>query len=293
MRADAMHTAVSKTPARTGRIVAAALAFGLLWAVTGCTTQQKAGDSSSYLTILSLTAAPGDKPDEQGTVLLSDVQTSGEPLADPMVVTMRLGLKDPSFPTTPTNYITVQHYSVHFSRTDGGQAPADFSGSATFTVTTSDTASGPIVLVPAQAKTLPPLVGLIGQGESKAIPVTAQVTFDGVDQAGKATSVTGFISISFADRPDTGDSTSGQASFFASNVRVGLQAQFDAQASTVPSGRTIQSYEWNFGDGTIETSTGPTKFHIYQQTGVVTVRLTVTDSTGQKFVTERFVTVTP
>ena len=68
-----------------------------------------------------------------------------------MFVTMRLGLKDPSFPTTPTNFVTVQKYHVKFTRADGGPVPASFDGGAMFTVTESHTSSGPIVLVPAQA----------------------------------------------------------------------------------------------------------------------------------------------
>ncbi|MBN9155506.1 MAG: PKD domain-containing protein [Microbacterium sp.] len=57
-----------------------------------------------------------------------------------------------------------------------------------------------------------------------------------------------------------------------------LNWSFDASASTAPSGRTISSYAWNFGDG--QTGTGVQPTHAYAAGGTYTVSLTVTDSAG-------------
>jgi len=54
---------------------------------------------------------------------------------------------------------------------------------------------------------------------------------------------------------------------------------FDASFSE-PRGGTIDSYAWNFGDGTIITENIPTTTHAYTTTGTFTVTLNVTDSEG-------------
>ncbi len=55
-----------------------------------------------------------------------------------------------------------------------------------------------------------------------------------------------------------------------------MSKSFDASASSAPSGRTITSYAWNFGDGA--TGTGVTASHTYATPGVYSVTLTVKDS---------------
>lgn len=42
----------------------------------------------------------------------------------------------------------------------------------------------------------------------------------------------------------------------------------------------ITQYQWNFGDGFIQTGTSPNGFHIYNQTGVFNVQLTITTQQG-------------
>ncbi|WP_315095894.1 alkaline phosphatase [uncultured Cellulomonas sp.] len=57
----------------------------------------------------------------------------------------------------------------------------------------------------------------------------------------------------------------------------GLTGLLDATASSDPDG-TIESYQWNFGDGT--TGSGHTVAHAYGGSGIYTVSLTVTDDDG-------------
>jgi len=62
--------------------------------------------------------------------------------------------------------------------------------------------------------------------------------------------------------PDTGESVS-----------------FDASASSNPDG-PIAEYRWEFGDGAVQTTMGPTVTHTYDSAGTYTAELTVVDESG-------------
>ena len=69
------------------------------------------------------------------------------------------------------------------------------------------------------------------------------------------------------------------------------QVTFDARSSSAGNG-TLQSYAWNFGDGSgTQTSSGPTITHTFTNRGVITVSLTVTNDSGQTDTTTQMVTV--
>ena len=72
---------------------------------------------------------------------------------------------------------------------------------------------------------------------------------------------------------------------------VGVSATFNASGSTALQGRTITSYQWDFGDGT--TGTNVTTSKIYTVAGTYTVTLLVTDSAGQTGTVSRTVTIVP
>ena len=64
-------------------------------------------------------------------------------------------------------------------------------------------------------------------------------------------------------------------------VNIDTDVNFDGSASCVPSGRTIESYSWDFGsDATPATGTGDKPSCTYSTYGEKTVTLTVTDSEG-------------
>ena len=69
------------------------------------------------------------------------------------------------------------------------------------------------------------------------------------------------------------------ASFAATPGATDTATSFDTSASLAPIG-TIASYEWNFGDGTMTTTSSPTTSHTYTSGGTYTVTLRVTDSAG-------------
>lgn len=190
-------------------VVALAIAAG-----PSCGDLTKAGKSSSYLTIENLVGVSGSTGDE-GNVLQSDVETFVENVStifeDGGIVTVRLGLKDPGttrIPNTPTpnNFITVTRYRVVYTRADGRNTPGvdvpyPFDGAISFTAV-GGTTDATFTLVRAQAKLEGPLKALRGLGGAALISTIAEVTFYGQDQTGVPVSVTGRISVHFADWGD-------------------------------------------------------------------------------------------
>ncbi len=193
------------------RVAALALASVATLLASGCTNAQLTGDSPAYLIVAKLEAASGLGSQTFGGVLESDVLTKGGVQEDGGRVTFALGLKDPGAAATPaqpssTNFITVNRYRVRFIRTDGRNTPGvdvpyPFDGAATVTVNGGG-GIGNFVLVRVQAKLESPLMNLRNLGGAIAIATIAEVTFYGQDQAGNPVSVTGNISVNFADWAD-------------------------------------------------------------------------------------------
>jgi len=290
---NAMHMSLDSNPMRRGTSWRAAVALLAIFAVPACTAPQKNSDTSSYLILQTLVAAPGAQPDAVSAVLASDVQTFGTAYSDPMVATFLLAFKDPGVAPTPVNFITMKKYKVRYSRNDGGPVPDAFESAVSFTVTDATTSSGSIVLVRAQAKTVSPLSALVGGGLPFP-PVAAEVTFEGTDQTGKAVSVVGSIAINFADWADP-NSSPGVASFTMApptGVRANQVVEFDASTSTAGTGRQIVSYAWDFGDNT-SAGSGVQISHQFTGSGTYTIRLTVTDSSGLSYSSQRTIIVLP
>ncbi len=202
----------------TGRRAAAVVAASALLFTTSCGDKVLQGRGASYLIVSQLQAASGAKPATFSTVLESDVVTNvkvgSSTVATPTIfedlgqVTLRMAMKDPVtvFTPTDTNTITIERYHVDYDRSDGRKeqgvdVPYSFDGAVTANVTSGGN-SLTFVLVRAQAKLEAPLMALRGAGGATIISTIAQVTFYGPDQAGNAVSVSGTISINFADWGD-------------------------------------------------------------------------------------------
>lgn len=201
-------TFVRSTQLRRGALaLLAAAAVGS----SACTKAQLQGQSSSFLIIEQMTAAKGNEPDNDSSVLDSDVQTNGSVFQDIGRIQMRLGLKDPGTtqnPSIPTsaNYITVTRFHVKYIRTDGRNTqgvdvPYEYDGGTTVTVTESG-GTAVVTLVRVQAKLESPLKALAGLGGQVAISTIAEVTLYGKDQAGREVTVKGTMNVTFADFAD-------------------------------------------------------------------------------------------
>jgi hypothetical protein len=181
-------------------------------AFAGC-GQAREGRGPVTLVMDSLTAASGALPDDFANVLASDVQTYVKVdevkvptvFEDPGRASFHLQNKDAAYPTSPNNAITLSRYRVTFTRTDGRNTPGvdvpyGFDGAVSATITNIGTVN--FIIVRANAKSEAPLVALIGNGGSQYISVIANVTFYGTDAAGNTVSVSGQLSVSFADWGD-------------------------------------------------------------------------------------------
>jgi hypothetical protein len=195
-----------------GRRAAMALAAAAVLITAACGDKVLQGKGSSYLVIDELAASSGAKSETFSTSLQSDVQTKGGVLEDLGKVTLHIAMKDVTVlsGTEPTanNLITVNRYHVDFVRSDGRNTPGvdvpySVDGAVTGTINTSAT-SLVFSIVPVQRKLEAPLLALRNQGGAIAIMTIANVTFYGYDQAGNAVSVTGSISVNFADWVDPG-----------------------------------------------------------------------------------------
>lgn len=193
------------------RLTGLALVLVLVAASAGCGKVAREGRASSYLIIQRMTGASGADPSSDSDELSSDVVTNGSVFEDLGTAQFVLALKDigqggtPAAPST-NNYVTVSRYRVSYRRADGRNTPGvdvpyGFDGGATVTVGDQSTELS-FVLVRVQAKEEAPLKNLRQGGGAAAISTIADVTFYGRDQAGNDVSVTGSISVNFADWAD-------------------------------------------------------------------------------------------
>jgi PKD repeat protein len=117
------------------------------------------------------------------------------------------------------------------------------------------------------------------------LPGTYAVTLTIADSYNRTASTTQTIDVAGGAAPT--------ASFVFSPAapRIGENVNFNAAASRPATGRTIRSYDWDFGDGEQKTTTGPTTSHDYQKSGDFNVTLTVTDDAGRVAVATNTVTI--
>jgi PKD repeat protein len=93
------------------------------------------------------------------------------------------------------------------------------------------------------------------------------------DDAGATDTATTTATIGEGNQPPVADANGPYS------AEVGVPITFDGTGSSDPDG-SIVSYDWDFGDGTVETDAGPTPSHTYAAEGTYNVTLTVTDDAG-------------
>jgi hypothetical protein len=181
-------------------------------ASASCGSAVRDGTGTSFLIISNLEAASGAEPEEFHGLLQSDVLTvvDDHPTVfnDTGRVTLRLGLKDPGpagSPAQPTQnqQITVTHYRVRFTRTDGRNTPGvdvPYGFDGAFTMTVSGESSAVFQLVRHVAKAEAPLGALVNN--FTVISTIAEITFYGRDLTGHEVSVVGHLTVEFGNFAD-------------------------------------------------------------------------------------------
>jgi PKD repeat protein len=130
--------------------------------------------------------------------------------------------------------------------------------------------------------TLPLLVALAAGCKSKA-PVGP-----GVVKITESTTSTSTTTTTTSTIPAA---TEAKFTFSPLTPEVLQVVNFNASGSTPGSGRTIVSYDWDFGDG--EAKSGIKVVHDYVVSGTYLVTLTVTDDQGKPTVFSQPITVRP
>src|SRR2546426_8307659 len=186
--------------------------IGLMAATASCGDVMRQGRSPVYLVIDSFQVANGGSSSVTyvAAPLLSDVQTKGSVFNDLGQVTLRISLKDVGTGATTlspssNNEVTITRYHVDYVRADGRNTPGvdvpyGFDGTITGTVPASGTLIIGFELVRHDAKFETPLSQLIAN--VAVINTIAKVTFYGHDQVGNIVSVTGSVSVEFANFAD-------------------------------------------------------------------------------------------
>jgi hypothetical protein len=196
----------------------AGLALAALGASACGSATARESQSASYPVIVALEGAPGtsgDSPLFSTQAVASDVitfirsQNRFSIFNDIGRVTMRIAMRDVTNPNDPTtnNAITFRRYRVVYKRSDGRnqpgvEVPYAFDAGATFTVLPGIETRAIFELVRIQAKEEAPLRQLTTGGSPIDISTFAEVTFYGEDQQGREVSVTGLISVNFANWGD-------------------------------------------------------------------------------------------
>jgi PKD repeat protein len=104
-------------------------------------------------------------------------------------------------------------------------------------------------------------------------PGTKNVRLTVIDSIGASESITKSVTIGQGALPTAVILSSPSA------PTVNQTVNFNGSSSRPAPGRTIRSYDWDFGDGT--TGSGPTVQHAYSAAGTYSVLLTVTDDAGR------------
>ena len=116
------------------------------------------------------------------------------------------------------------------------------------------------------------------------LPGSYTVTLVVTDDAGRKGVVSQTVTVTDLSTPNA------QFTVSPTNPIVDTCVVFNATASTVPAGRTIVSYQWNFGDNKPDQF-GVITSHDFDTAGTFTIVLTVTDNLGTKGVKSATLTV--
>ncbi len=125
-----------------------------------------------------------------------------------------------------------------------------------------------------------------------ALAGTYTVTLSVTDDVGRTGTVSQSVSVGIIAPPAPPPAAPTASFTFSPAAPPRLTTVFfNAAASQPASGRTLVSYQWDFGDGF--SGTGVQSTHVYQLAGTYTVTLIVTDDAGRTGLVSRPVTIVP
>jgi hypothetical protein len=168
------------------------------------------GDSEKSGVVLTVTRILGmDVEGNDADYLMSDVQTGGGYLTNPVVVTLEATLKKPETLIPGTSYKTsvmIDRYTVTYMTsydgggTEGVDVPFSFEANLSAVCEIDATVDLDILGVRAEAKNAAPLNALIGT--LNVIWSVARFDFIGRDLDGNRIQATGYLTVYFADWVD-------------------------------------------------------------------------------------------
>lgn len=160
-------------------------------------------DKSSV--ILTVTKIQGmDLEGGDADYLMSDVQTAGSSLTNPVTVTLEAKFKNPEPLVPGSSYktsIMIDRYTVTYTSPEGDPVPVAFEGRLAAVCEVDASVDLDILAVRAEAKAVAPLNALIGT--LNVIWAVAEIRFIGHDLAGNGVEATGYLTIYFADWDDS------------------------------------------------------------------------------------------
>ena len=163
------------------------------------------GDSDKSGIVLIVTRIVGmDLGGADADYLISDVQTGGGYLTNPIMVTLEAKLKKPKPILPGASYKTsvmIDRYTITYTSPQGDPVPAAFEGSLSAVCEVGDTVNLDVLAVRAEAKNAVPLNALIGT--LNVMWIVARFDISGHDLAGNGVQATGYLTIYFADWIDS------------------------------------------------------------------------------------------
>ena len=191
-------------------ILKAIFILPMVLAILACNPVENDSTSATLLVIENVLGQDLDGNDAnylESDVLVEDSAEGTSTIhADSAEIWVRASLLDPASIMGPSVYNEVQitRYSVEYMRTDGKNQPGvdvpiPFDATLTIAAPIDTSTQFPIVIVRAAAKAEPPLVNLHEGRDEGILTVLAKITLYGHDNANRAVTATGYLTIYFAN----------------------------------------------------------------------------------------------
>ncbi len=163
------------------------------------------GTNDQSAILITITKIQGmDLSGDDADYLMSDVQTNGIALTNPIVVTLEAKFKNPEPLIPGTSYktsIMIDRYTVTYTSPEGDPVPVAFEGRLAVLCEVDASVDLNILAVRAEAKTVAPLSDLI-LNVNDVYWTVAEIRVIGHDLDGNGVEATGYLTVYFANWAD-------------------------------------------------------------------------------------------